>query len=377
MTAPTPRSQKIQDILDSRRPMAEQVRAAEEKLVSAENALRRFRTVIPKFAAKLDGEVAHAILDLDPRANDLLAAIAEEKKQLSLLSSRFSRSTLNIGVAGRAGQGKSCFLQKLSGLTPAEIPSGDKGHCTGAPSVIVHENTGSTYAKIEFHTEASFLDEVIAPFFSRMSWLGVAPQTVAAFRSLDIPATPPPDSKNQTTEEEYLRKLRFFQENLPHYGRHLGSGSLTVKKEEIRSFIAQDDEKGNRTDRDGKAYCTWCAVRVAEIHCPFPHADLGAISLTDTPGIGDFLSGAEERLIEMIGKNLDSVLFVRMPESVRALIKPEDTDLHGLVRRAIPNLDIESWTYFLINKNTSKKGNNTGQIESFCSEVAPENQSRG
>jgi len=46
----------------------------------------------------------------------------------------FSRSTLNIGVIGRARQGKSRLLQSLTGLGTEEIPSGDR---TGKSAMAV------------------------------------------------------------------------------------------------------------------------------------------------------------------------------------------------------------------------------------------------
>jgi len=368
----TPRAQRIQSILDSRRPMAEKTRTAENTLVSAENALRQFRDFIPRFAEKLDGEAAQNIKALGADASTLISEIEKEKSNINLLSARFSRQTLNIGVAGRAQQGKSSLLQKLSGLSSAEIPSGNGQHCTGAPSVIVHEDINETYAEIKFHTEASFLEEVIAPFFDRFKWLGSSPISISDFFSKEI--KPPVKSPTQAIDEEFIQRLVFLHENLPHYRQHLGAPTKTVKKEEIRSFIAQDDVNYNRSNKEtGIPYCTWCAVSVAVIHCRFPHADLGAITLADTPGIGDFFSGAEDRLIKLIGNNLDSIIFVRKPDPKDAMIKLEDAGLHDVVRKAIQALDIESWTYFLINKNTSPEisgGNNVAIIPSYKTALA-------
>jgi hypothetical protein len=71
------------------------------------------------------------------------------------LKNRFSRDTLNIGVIGRARQGKSRLLQSLTGLSAAEIPDGDRQHCTGVRSTIHHSNSVDTYGEVWFHTELS------------------------------------------------------------------------------------------------------------------------------------------------------------------------------------------------------------------------------
>jgi ATPase subunit of ABC transporter with duplicated ATPase domains len=46
--------------------------------------------------------------------------------RLDLLKNRFNRDTINIGVIGRAGQGKNLLLQSLTGLSSNEIPTGDR-----------------------------------------------------------------------------------------------------------------------------------------------------------------------------------------------------------------------------------------------------------
>ncbi len=104
---------------------------------------------------------------------------------------------------------------------------------------------------------------------------------------------------------------------------------------------------------------------MATIYCPFPHSDLGAVALADTPGLGDFLSGAEERLIATVGQTLDAVLFVRRPPVDRAVVEPADARLHGLTARAIPDIPVKEWTYFVVNKAPE----NASQIEFFCGEL--------
>ena len=165
MNAPD-RVAKIRSILDARRPMADRANKTEGILNRIDNQLRSFREFVPGYAKRLDADAASRITALLPEIEENLGKIAQEKGKLALLSGRFTRPTLNIGVVGRAGQGKSNFLQKLTGLTAKEIPSASGSrHCTGAPSTIVNRDSQETYAEIKFHTEKSFLETVIAPFF--------------------------------------------------------------------------------------------------------------------------------------------------------------------------------------------------------------------
>ncbi len=57
-------------------------------------------------------------------------------KAFRALGVRFRRTTVNLGVIGRQGSGKSLFLQTLSGLSNDYIPSGDGPSCTGVTCVI-------------------------------------------------------------------------------------------------------------------------------------------------------------------------------------------------------------------------------------------------
>lgn len=361
----TPRAQKIQAILDARRPMAEKANQAADLLNSVETSLKQFKTFVPIYASKIEGDTTQKILNLEPEADGILSKIAVEKSKLSLISARFLRPTLNIGMAGRARQGKSRFLQVLTGLTSDEIPTGNKLHCTGAPSVIVNQDIDTAFAEIKFHTSRSFLEDVVAPFFERLG-LGDAPSTLSEFRSCKILPIPKDTSLDKTSDEEFIKKLHFLQKNLSGYEEHLTGQRLQIPKEEIRAFIAQDDKDGRREDSNGKPYCKWVAVQLATVYCRFAYQDLGSIALADTPGIGDFVSGAEDRLVSMIGRNLDVLFFMRMPEGIGAMIKPEDTALHSVIMRAIPELSIKDWSYFIINKVLPPaEGNNLGQITSF------------
>jgi hypothetical protein len=56
--------------------------------------------------------------------------IAKAIELLHVLEARYARSTINIGVSGRARVGKSTLLQSMSGLTDEQIPTG-----VGLPSL--------------------------------------------------------------------------------------------------------------------------------------------------------------------------------------------------------------------------------------------------
>jgi hypothetical protein len=132
-------------------------------------------------------------------------SIDTELASLNGLKSRFSRKTLNIGVVGRARQGKSRLLQSLTGLSTVEIPDGDDQHCTGVRSNVHHNSEiEEAYAEVWFHTERSFLDEVIAPYYEQLR-LGSRPRSIQEFADYELPELPKLDFIHFAEEEKVAR----------------------------------------------------------------------------------------------------------------------------------------------------------------------------
>jgi len=160
---------KIEHIIAQRQPLAGKLTIAERHL----------------------GELSEALYSLEkPYCNTNVGAahfaeIQQEVKNvtalLQKLHARFSRSTLNIGVVGRARQGKSRLLQSLTGLSRQEIPDSNRGHCTGVRSMVCHKPDIEPYAEITFYNERDFLQEVIAPYYDALN-LGTPPLTIRVVR---------------------------------------------------------------------------------------------------------------------------------------------------------------------------------------------------
>ncbi|MUG94827.1 hypothetical protein F7734_21660 [Scytonema sp. UIC 10036] len=99
--------------------------------------------------------------------SDIQQRIKSELLVLSKLRNRFSRNTLNIGVMGLMGQGKSTLLKSLSGLTDREIPAYEGAACTAVRS-LVHNKQGSVEVRVILHSETTFLEEVILPYYKSL-----------------------------------------------------------------------------------------------------------------------------------------------------------------------------------------------------------------
>jgi len=171
------RAEIIQKILDDRKPITEKTAQTIGLLQSLDNGLAELSGYLPKIHTKCDSE---KLSQLENDLTDCRSQLRDCWADLEQLCSRFSRNTFNIGIVGNAGQGKSTFLQTLTGLSNDEIPAAPGvQHCTGAPSIIVNDT--EVFAEVEFYTVEEFLKNVIRPFYDELK-LENPPESLQEFR---------------------------------------------------------------------------------------------------------------------------------------------------------------------------------------------------
>lgn len=343
---------RITNIIEKRKPLAQRIERVEGNLKTLSTALYKLEEHRNYFSNQVsDSAVTDKLTEIE--FSNIQLAIASELKALTKLKNRFSRDTLNIGVIGLARQGKSRLLQSLTGLSAAEIPDGDRQHCTGVRSTIYHNPNVDTYGEVRFHTERSFLDEIIAPYYEKLH-LGAKPLTVEEFANKPLPLLPQniPGYAEPGAMYEHLKR---YHSQFSQY-RHLlrETSPRTIQKHQIREYVAQDTIDGERS------LCNYLAVKEVKINCKFPNADVGKIALVDMPGLGDTGLGDEDRLIKALGKDIDFVLFVRMPKSTGDYWSKQDVKLYDTSRSALVELPINLWSFLVLNQTNSEsnKGNN-------------------
>lgn len=332
---------KITNIIENRQPLANKIEEVKENLNNLSSTLSYLENYRQQLIGRVDEPSITGRLkeiDLSKIQHDILF----ELQALGKLKIRFSRGTLNIGVIGRARQGKSRLLQSLTGLTKAEIPDGSGQHCTGVRSTIHHNPNVETYGEVNFYTERSFLDEVIAPYYEQLK-LGTKPITIENFASQSL--TPlPSDLKGAEVNAKYEHLLK-YHDNIDKYRQFLQTDSpRRIQKEEIREYVAQDNLEGERI------YFKYLAVREVKIVCNFPKDDIGKIALVDLPGLGDTGIGDEKRMIQTIGEDIDAVLFVRMPKNTGDFWGDVDVQLYDTAHGALIDLPLPLWSFMVLNK---------------------------
>ncbi len=120
----------------------------------------------------------------------LLASFDAREETLDALRVRFSRETVNIGVSGEARVGKSTTLQKFSGLTDTQIPTG-KGLPVTAVRSEIH-NSADEHAEVTFRDQKTFITEYVQPLLEIVNNhldVPLSVDSVAGLRTAKFPET--------------------------------------------------------------------------------------------------------------------------------------------------------------------------------------------
>ena len=339
------RAETIQKILDDRKPITEKTAKTIGLLQSLNKELVELGNYLPKIRAKCDPD------KLNPLENDLSDCRTQLQNcwtDLDQLRARFDRSTFNIGIVGNAGQGKSTFLQTLTGLSNEEIPAAPGvQHCTGAPSIIVNDT--EVFAEVEFYTAEEFLQNIIRPFYDELT-LDNPPETLADFRRNTLP-----EKDFGASQQNLYDSLKRRQQGITSYENLLGQAKKRISRNEFREYIAQQDTTG-------RPLFKWIAVRMVTVHCPFQVSDVGKVAVCDTPGLGDFVCGAEGNLIRNIAENLDAVTMLKMVPKTRG-VDARDTNLYDLLPKAIDIFAPSEWSYFIVNRSEEDSDDRVAEFQ--------------
>ncbi len=357
----TDKTTRIEGIIEKRQPLAQKIDELASNLKLLSSQLHDLDQHRVRLISQVDDFAIRGRLE-EINLVTLQNNINAEVSVLSKLRTRFSRHTLNIGVVGRAGQGKSRLLQSLSGLSTDEIPSGNRSHCTGVRSTIHHNPDVETYGEVWFHSERSFLDEVISPYYEKLH-LDSRPFTLEEFARNPLPSLPQ-QFLGQAEPGAMYEHLRKYHTNIEKY-RHLLTkpSPYRISKQQIREYVAQDTSDGQRI------YFNYLAVQEAKIVCSFPNTEVGQIALIDMPGLGDTGLGDAERLMTILGEDVDIVLFVRMPRPPRDFWADVDVKLYDTARASLVDLPIHLWSFIVLNRtdSTSLIGDNSVYCEELVS----------
>lgn len=322
-------SRSIADIIRRRKELANRVTPVCQHLSQLRNEISRLDECRKQLVLTIDN------VDIDRKLESIKFDFLEKEiekniEELEKLIRRLSRDTLNIGVLGRMGQGKSTFLKSLSGLDV--IPARQGGACTAVRSKFFH-HSGDTEATVKFHSEKTFLSEVVGEYY-RVLELGSTPDTLNDFAK----SLPNPSSISSTTHREvYSRLKNDYHANFEQYKILVEDASprekIITATEQIQKYVSQE------RDIQTKQLTSFehLAVREVEIRCRFPKVEVYGLGLIDVPGLGDTKIGDEKVILETLKEEVDVVLLVRKPD-VDRYQWDDDFPLYELAKEALDNL---------------------------------------
>src|ERR1700676_4216193 len=142
---------------------------------------------------------------------------------------RARRTTVNIGVVGQTGSGKSTFLQQITNL-PADVipPANGPKPTTAARSRFLHSRDPAA-AEIKLLTWAEFREKYTAPLHEGAGCPGEAPLTPGLFLGYNYKerlatSRERQDSETGVSPQALLRRLIVAQDSYSSYGSLLGAG---------------------------------------------------------------------------------------------------------------------------------------------------------
>lgn len=361
-------------LIEKRIVAATEVESSIDELISLHEQLKSDPTILENSQSIINTLNSFELGRFTSRLSDL-------KQELQRLKERFSRSKIQIALVGKARQGKSTFLQRISGLTDSTIPSSSGSDCTGALSTIENfkkDTVDFFEAQVEYYTIEDFIVAVnskLKEFFPNSS---LAISSISDIPGLAYKAEFQniPSDKTQIISfyEVYIKKYDIYKSligkdkeifnNEDRVAEFVAKYKKFGKGDAIVSEYRQTGYDIEETEDDVKVnFCKFVAVRMVYIKKTFPMQDVGDIVLVDTIGLGNKDTEAEDekKMFEVLRNESDAAVFVYKPNEDGDSATPADQI--GILERIATNLDGYSpnkWIAGAINKkseeNSSKKG---------------------
>ena len=304
--------------------------------------------------------------------------------KLENLEKRFSREAVQIAFVGYERQGKSRFLQSISGLSNSVIPAYSGTSCTGTVSVIHNVDSGFK-AKIEFYTLAEFLEimnDKLKTFFpERTFYLN----SVQGLKTLDLPEFNA--GTNIELANQYEKFINGYVNHADDFAELIGSAPKILTDEKlVIKHVAQYEEfdtipsgedpslffEKDKTDDNGrpykvfvKNYYKYLAVKSANIYTHFPTLDDAKIVLVDTIGLGDSTDATriEEEMFRVLREDCDAAVDVFKPDSQGGGFNQQQSNILTKIGTELRSREPHKWLLYVINRVECIKGRNTENIE--------------
>lgn len=282
---------------------------------------------------------------------------------LEQLKHRFSREWISISFVGRAGQGKSLVLQRISGLEADVIPSADGPDCTGARSIISNSSEEETKARITFFTEKEIVDIVNRYLEKIFKTDDYNVLTVDDISRLNLGELRKKVGFGQVKETAWFDHLEKYVLHIGELKDSLGK-TVTISKDKIESYVAQYNR-----DNHAEKYYTYLGVKCANILSRFPYEQCGRIVLVDTIGTGATALGVEEEMLRTVREDSDAIVLMMRPDALRPKATQDDYDLLNKILQEVSPEYAREMLFWLINRVETDKASNAEGIPAIVGQL--------
>jgi hypothetical protein len=323
----------IQSALAQRHTQVPRLERAQKDLGKLGDVLGRLSELAQEAAAPAAAprELQDLASTLSASLGNLKSRVTDQQAKIANLLVRFGKNTINIGVAGKARQGKSTLLQQISGLDDVVIPSSSGLPCTGAKSKILHQEQ-DPHAVIEFYTEEEFLKGIVHAYYDELG-LPHPPASLNEFNK-PLPALP----SNVPEKHAIYQKLVQLHDGLASFAKYLSRPPGRIGLDRVRELVAQDGAR--------KLYL---AVKCANIFAPFPKKDVKGLAIIDLPGLGEVALGHGQKLVASLRREVDVVLLLKLPSAEGDHWDQLDYEVFNRVKQAVPEIELTDWLFPVLN----------------------------
>lgn len=389
-------SEKIQQIVSQRAKHLPKIRAMRVHLQKMLEKLDKLDSLV----AVVNGEIAqqkgdyYAMIAENSKmeiafhkvnTHDVRQLITEQLKRLEILEKRFERDTVCIAMIGYERQGKSTFLQAISGLENEVIPAYSGTSCTGAVSVI-HNTDGEFRTEIDMYSVGEFLEivkEKLAKFFPDRSFVL---NGVDDLKTLDLSGFAPTGSNALQLLAEFDKFKDAYCDHVDIYKELLGKGrvTLTDPKTVIR-YVAQyqefktapegidyyEEDKNDGTHVYKHNFYNYIAVKNVNIFKRFNLIDCKQIQLVDTIGLGDATNAdrIEKEMFRVLREDCDAAVNLFKPDALGGGLNQAQVNILQKISDELGDREPSKWIVYIINKVASGLGANAANIPAILSAV--------
>ena len=313
----------------------------------------------------------------DVKTSNVTKFAALLQEELNLLKKRFSRECVQIAFIGKEGQGKSTFIQAISGLENDVVPAYNGNSCTGAVSVI--HNSDRFETRLTFYELSEFLYNVnkkLKKFKSDCSTINTLDE-LSRIRREEFS-----EKLNATDAAEFFKFHEHVVEHINDYRDMIGHSPVTLyNPEEVAQYVAQyrftterplgvpEDHLAAVEPKDTEPggwkelFFKYVAVKSADIYNPFSYTDSGKIVLVDTVGLGPQGEETEKEMYRVLREDCDAAIDLFKPSNDRASFDSEQSNILKNIHDELGNRIPEKWLVYVLNHDRRAGKENQYQIE--------------